>query len=97
MTWTFRTEVFERGEGPGPSWRFARLPVEVADEIRAQASPGRGFGSVRVRATVGATAWNTSVFPEKQSGSYLLPFKKSVRAAEAIEDGDVVEITIELA
>ena len=93
--WTFDAEVFPYdGEQPG-GWRFARVPVHVADELRM--GERNGFGSVKVRATIGETIWSTSVFPEKSSGSFLLPVKKVVRTAEGIDDWDVVAITLQRA
>jgi hypothetical protein len=85
-----------RWDAEGPSWRFIRLPVDLADEIRAIAAL-RGFGSVRVVARVGATSWSTSIFPEHVSESFLLPVKKAVRDAEGLADGDVVAVELQLA
>ena len=94
MSWAFESEVFSwDGDQPG-SWRFARVPVDVGDELRM--GERRGFGSLKVRATIGQTSWETSVFPEKATDSFLLPVKKSVRQAEGIDDGDVVAIRLEL-
>jgi len=42
----------------------------------------RGFGSIKVSARIGKTQWESSIFPDKSSGSYLLPIKKSVRESE---------------
>jgi hypothetical protein len=91
VEWTFTADVFAWDE-EGPAWRFVRLPVEVADEVRDVAGEPVGFGSVRVQVRIGGTAWATSVFPDKASGSYLLPVKKSVRVAEGIDDGDTVTV-----
>lgn len=93
LIFTFDAEVFAWDEGPGPSWRFARLPLDVADELRATCEPG-GWGSIRVHAKIGETRWDTSVFPEKASGSYLLPVKAAVRKAEGIDGGDTVEVAL---
>ena len=71
------------------------LPEDAADEIKAIAdgSVRRGFGSVRVEATVGPTTWRTSIFPSKESGSYVLPVKKAVRTAgRAWTTGDDVDV-----
>jgi hypothetical protein len=68
------------------AWYFLTLPLELADEIRSRVEPV-GFGSVRVRARIGATAWSTSVFPDKHSGSFVLPVKAAVRRAEDLDDG----------
>jgi hypothetical protein len=95
MEWTFTADVFAWDED-GPSWRFLRLPVEVADEVRDVAGEPAGFGSVRVHVRIGETVWATSVFPEKASGSYLLPVKKSVREREGFDAGDQVTVRLDL-
>jgi hypothetical protein len=83
------------GEG---SWHFVTLPEDAADEIKAITDGGvrRGFGSVRVEATLPPTTWRTSIFPSKESGSYVLPVKKAVRTAAGVDDGDDVEIALTL-
>lgn len=79
------------------AWVFVTLPEPNSEAIRSvPRPPAPGFGSLRVRATIGATTWATSVFPEAKTGCYVLPVKKAVRHAEGIEVGDVVEVTVEL-
>jgi len=55
----FTAELWEH-DGAG-GWHFVTLPAPEGDEIRSTCEP-RGFGSVRVRATVGSSTWDTSVF-----------------------------------
>jgi hypothetical protein len=88
----FAAELW-RAAGDG-AWVFARLPADVSAEIRDLPRPRAGFGSVRVVATLGGTRWSTSVFPES-TGTYVLPVKKAVRAAEQVEPGDVVRMAVE--
>ena len=90
----FRAELWE-WEAKG-GWFFVTLPDELADDIRARTDDGlrRGFGSVRVEATVGGSTWRTSVFPDTTSGSFVLPVKKPVRIAEGIEPGDTVDVSL---
>lgn len=38
--------------------------------------------------------WNTSIFPQRESGGFILPVKAAVRKAEGIGEGD--EVTVEL-
>lgn len=78
------------------AWRFVTVPADFADAIRLSAGPPRGFGSVRVEATVGGTSWRTSLFPDAGRGTYVLPVKRAVRQAEDLEDGDHVTVALRL-
>jgi hypothetical protein len=91
----FTGEVFEHsGEG---SWHFVKVPADVAAEVRdLLIGPLRGFGSVKVVATIGDTTWSTSLFPVKEDRSYVLPVKKPVRSAEGILADDVVQVELEI-
>lgn len=93
MSYTFRSEVWLY---PGEAgWHFVTLPVDVAEEIReATALLRKGYGSVRVTADAGGQTWQTSLFPDTQSGSYLLPVKKAVRTAARVSAGDEVEVRL---
>jgi hypothetical protein len=84
-----------KGESAG-RWYFVTVPDEQCDEIRAQSfgSP-RGFGSVRVEATIGTVTWRTSVFP-LNSGGYLLPVKAEVRKKARLAAGDQFRVVLEL-
>ncbi|MCX6395269.1 MAG: DUF1905 domain-containing protein [Propionibacteriales bacterium] len=88
----FRADLFRWGEG---SWFFVRLPADAAEELRdLVTAPPRGFGSIRVGVEVGASSWSTSVFPEKETGSFVLPMKKAIRTAEGLDEGDPVEVVL---
>jgi hypothetical protein len=79
------------------SWTFVSLPAEASEEIRdLAAGPRRGFGSLRVRVTVGGSTWTTSIFPDTGRGSYALPIKRAVRKAESLDAGDIATVTVEL-
>lgn len=83
-----------QGEG---GWHFVTLPPDAADEIDEAVPERHGFGSVKVSATIGASTWSTSVFPDSKSTSFVLPVKKAVRAANGLEAGDVVDVVLEVA
>jgi Domain of unknown function (DUF1905) len=98
--WVWRGSGAAKGDGgppPKAAWYFVTIDGEVAGSIRAatRGSTG-GFGSVRITATIGATRWQTSIFPSKDSGGYLLPLKASVRRAESLAAGQNVTGTIAL-
>lgn len=77
-------------------WFFVTLPAEVADDIADLDRAPSGFGSVRVRVTVGGSTWETSVFPDTKRGSYVLPVKKAVRTAESLATGDELDVHLEV-
>jgi hypothetical protein len=93
-SYDFVADLFE-WEGNG-AWHFVALPAPLADEIEATAQTKGGFGSVPVEVTVGATTWQTSLFPDRSRGTYLLPVKRAVRVAEDWYAGDSVGITLVL-
>ena len=97
MIVSFVAEVWVWAARRHDSWTFVSLPAEASEDIRELAGgQGRGFGSVRVRVTIGGSVWRTSVFPDSKRGVYVLPLKKAVRAAEALEPGDTAAVTVEL-
>ena len=70
------------------SWTFLSLPAEVSDDIRDMtAGSRRGFGSSRVRVTVGASTWTTSIFPDSARGTYVLPIKRATATPSASTGG----------
>lgn len=94
----FRSELWV-WDGPA-AWHFVSVPESVADAVADRADgvgmPRRGFGSVRVEVTVGGSCWRTSLFPDSERGTYLLPVKAAVRRAEHIAVGDDVAVRIVL-
>jgi len=90
-TFTFRTELWLHSSG---TWVFATVPEDESDEIHEVAPHVGGFGSVRVGVQIGDSHWKTSVFPNKESGCFVLPIKKPMRKAEGVDVGDNVEIEI---
>jgi len=84
-------------EGPG-GWTFLTLPQDCADQIRFYTgrNKARAWGMIKVGARIGSSSWNTTIWPDKASGSFLLPVKAVVRKKEKIAAGDTVEVSLEL-
>jgi hypothetical protein len=40
------------------------------------------------------TTWSTSIFPDRKSGTYILPLKRQVREQLKITDGSRVKLTM---
>jgi hypothetical protein len=79
-------------KGPAP-WHFVTVAEQECDALDAASRlVTYGWGMIPVRAQIGATAWNTSLFPK--DGRYIVPVKTWVRAAEGLEVGDVVTVRL---
>ncbi len=94
MDLEFSGEVFQ-WRGPAPFY-YVAVPNEESDDIQAVAAQVTyGWGVIPVRARIGRTLWETSLFPK--DGRYLVPLKDAVRKPEQIEDGDTVTVRLHLA
>ncbi len=83
--------------GEEACWHFVTLPKKQSAEIKKIfGTIKRGWGSLQVLATLGKTSWETSIFPDKKAGGYLLPLKASVRKEEKISSGDTITLLIEI-
>ena len=79
-------------KGPAP-WYFVTVPVEQCEDLKAiSGAVTYGWGMIPVVAWIGATRWETSLFPK--DGRYIVPIKARIRKAENLEEGD--EITVQL-
>ena len=77
------------------AWHFATVPKAQSEQIRSKASgTKRGWGSVPVRIRIGDAEWETSLFPQGKTGTYLFALKASVRKAEGIEEGHAITAEI---
>ncbi|MFI5489402.1 DUF1905 domain-containing protein [Micromonospora echinaurantiaca] len=78
--------------GPAP-WHFVTVPDEQCAALAATATlVSYGWGMIPVTARIGATDWQTSLWPK--DGRYLVPVKAGVRKAEELEVGDTVTVRL---
>jgi len=90
----FKTEVWLY-PAEHAAWHFATVDKKISEKIKdGQQGTRRGFGSVPVEVTVGKTTWETSIFPDKGHGAYVLPIKADVRKKEGIFGGDIITLHI---
>lgn len=76
-------------------WFFAHVSKPIATQIKEKHAPKkRGFGSIRVSVVCEQSTWDTSIFPDAHSGTYVLPLKKAIRQREDIVEGDTIVFTI---
>lgn len=80
--------------GPAPFY-FVSVPDEPA---RAMKSVERlatfGWGMIPAYVTIGSSRWYTAIFPK--DGAFLVPVKAAIRKAEKIEEGQTVDVKLEV-
>lgn len=83
---------------PKASWHFVTLPKAESEQIKFHAAERiAGWGSVRVHVTIGKTTWDTSLFPDKETGCYFLPLKADVRKKEKVELDKIISVSLKIA
>ena len=80
--------------GPAPFY-FVAVPAEVCADLRAVADVvSYGWGMVPARVSVGASTFQTSLYPK--DGGYLVPLRAWVRDAEGVAEDDLVRVRLEV-
>jgi hypothetical protein len=80
--------------GPSPFY-FLRVPEAQATAItNISKQVSYGWGVIPCDVKIGIIEFYTALFPK--DGSYLVPLKKSVREAAAIDLGERVEVNIRI-
>jgi hypothetical protein len=90
----FDNELIE-WRGPAPHY-FVPVPAGLCEEVREMARDVTyGWGMVPVVVRIGASQWETSLWPK--DGGYLVPVRAWVRRAEALELGGTVSVGLDVA
>lgn len=62
------------------AWHFVTLGEELSQRVRTfVAGDTSAWGSIKVIVRVKGVSWETSIFPDRKIGSYLLPVRRDVR------------------
>ena len=78
--------------GPAPFY-FITVPDEPSVALHAlSADVSYGWGMIPVRARIGGSDWETSLFP--RDGRYVVPIKDAIRSAEGLAQGDTVTVRL---
>lgn len=96
VTFTGKVWIWQARSGEKPMrWFFVSITGAPAAELKlASLGLTAGFGSLAVRATIGTTTWRTSIFPQRETGGWLLPLKAQVRQREKIEEGSEIDVSL---
>ena len=96
MKYEFEDNV-KQWQNEAAGWFYVNMPTEYYDELMDFANMHkRGFRSLRVEAELGASKWNTSIFPDKSSKTFLLFLKKDIRNKEKLDLDSKVNVSLQL-
>lgn len=77
------------------AWHFVSVPKKESSQIKKDfGTKTRGWGSLPVEVTIGQSTWETSIFPDKRTETYILPLKAAIRRSEEIFEKDTIAFTI---
>ena len=83
-------------QGPN-GWHFVSLPQKLSKEIRENfRSEEQGWGRLPASAKIGNTLWESAIWFDTKSNTYLLPLKADVRKKEKLAIGKRVRVTVAL-
>ncbi len=79
------------------AWHFVTIPKKIASELKfLKYFSRKAWGSIKVKVKIGDTEWDTSIFPDSKSGTYLLPIKKEIRKKENIIVDKTINLVLEV-
>jgi hypothetical protein len=83
--------------GESANWHFFTVPKKESTELtETYKGLRRGWGSLPVVVTIGVTTWETSIFSDSASRTYILPLKALVRKKEGLYEGDTCTVKLSI-
>ena len=80
------------------AWHYVALPKKLSARLaKGDTTKKKGWGYVRLTATLGKTSWYTALWPKPKDGVYLLVVNKDVRTKEKAYAGNEVRVRLVLA
>jgi len=93
IKYEFSAAVWQHA-APG-GWHFVSVPEDLATEIRENLKwQEQGWGRLKAMAQAGNSKWETAIWFDTKSGTYLLPLKTEIRKKEQLQIGTIVNIII---
>lgn len=79
---------------PG-NWCFVSLPNNISEEIRENLQwQEEGWGRMKASAAIGKIEWDTAIWFDKKSNTYLLPVKADIRRKGCLQIGETISVSI---
>lgn len=77
------------------SWHFITIPIDISAEINYYFDHAKkGWGSLPVTVTSQKVSWETSIFFDSKTQSFLLPLKVQIRKQLEIVAGTEMSLSL---
>lgn len=84
-------------KGKKSDYFYVALPRDMSDHIlHFTTHIQRGFKSLKVKARIEETSWDSSIFPSTSKNTFLLFLNKKIRDAETLNQGDTVTVHLKI-
>lgn len=78
-------------------WHFVTLPSALSAHIRmAHGNDESGWGRLKVKAQIAEVSWDTAIWFDTKSATYLLSVKADIRKKSQLAIGDLVLIKLKI-
>ncbi len=95
MMQKFFSNVVMVGQHGKGFYHYIHLPKKLSDEFfMVYQDRRRGFRSLKIKATIGDSSWQTSLFLRDEN--YFLLLNSKVRKAEKITSGQTIKVGVEV-
>ncbi|MRI01593.1 DUF1905 domain-containing protein [Kriegella sp. EG-1] len=93
MKYRFTSKMWQH-DSPG-GWYFVSLPIIISKEIRENLGwQEEGWGRMKSFAAIEEVQWDTAIWFDSKSDTYVLPIKSEIRKKAGIELNTEIEIRI---
>jgi hypothetical protein len=93
MTFTIRGEIWY-WRGPAPFY-FVTVPAPESCEIKSvEKLVTYGWGMIPATIGIGDTTYKSALWAK--DGAYIVPLRASVRKAESLEEGQMIEVRLDI-
>ena len=76
-------------------WYFITVPKNYSTEIRDNLQwQEEGWGRMKASAVTEELTWNTSIWFDTKTDSYILPIKSEIRKKLSLQENDLVKVTL---
>ncbi|WP_298534909.1 DUF1905 domain-containing protein [uncultured Algibacter sp.] len=93
INYKFSAKLWKDASSGG--WFFVSLPKDISKEIREHLKwQEEGWGRMKAVAIINNLEWNTAIWFDTKSNTYLLPVKAEIRKKAYLQLDDIIHVNV---